>query len=246
MYVQMSCAVYIMSFGLGEPTKLAEFCLALRLSVNLLSKWCLTVTPVSGTSHISGVYMRGWLIATDLDLYLDFTWIYKMCIAQKKKKKVCKYLHIRSCTVHFQWVCLQTKHKWTPSKGYRLAPNKRISRGQDSHTSALEELALSGMACVVSVLASREGLCWPQETVSWAGKCCGRLDCACFRVDREGRGHVLFGGMFIPWDYRSTQKCLGSLSHLCHVVIWSIRLYYYARSSLLPPAGWGKGTFCLR
>lgn len=85
MYVQLSCAVYIMSFGLGEPTKLAEFCLALRLSahpsqassqtlgVNLLSHWCLTVTPVSGTSHVSVVYMRGWLIATDLDLYLDFT-----------------------------------------------------------------------------------------------------------------------------------------------------------------------------
>lgn len=95
MNVQISCSVYIMDFGLGEPTRLAQPCLALSLSaclsqassqtlgMNLLSHWCLTLSPVSGTDHFSVVYTRGWLTEADLDC----TWIsleFVNCVLLKK------------------------------------------------------------------------------------------------------------------------------------------------------------------
>lgn len=100
------------------------------------------------------------------------------------------------------------------------------------------------MTCVLSVLASREGCAGvrrlPLEQRSWVtGMCLG------FYMDREtwACGHVLFGGTFILWDYRSTQKCLGFLSCLSHDAIWGSLLCYCARSLLMFSSGWRRGTF---
>ena len=113
----MSCAVYIMGFGLGEPTRLAQSCLALSLStcpsqassqtmrMNLLSHWCLTLNSVSETDHCSVVYMRGWLATTDIDC----TWIsleFVKCVLLKKKKCLQIFAHgILHCSFPVECVC---------------------------------------------------------------------------------------------------------------------------------------------
>lgn len=119
-----------------------------RLRMNLLSHWCPTLASVSGTDHCSVVYMRGRLATTDLDC----TWIsleFVKCVLLKKKMfaNICTWdlaLFISS------GVCLQTKHKWTPSKGDGIAQNKRISSGQDSDTSELwrsQNCVWNGLHC---------------------------------------------------------------------------------------------------